>query len=332
MPISVPSFHRFLITSWLEACLFTTACVAPQVNAAVQSQSTCIPAMPDVNPYYIHPQSGAVKIYESYVSNPAAYYDDARQKALTQLGINMNHWSDYVDIATKENNMVRIVVTYLDPTLIQYIYLNHILAGSNTMRTDEFTTEVGRRMTELGGLNEMLFLVTITTPFYWEQSFNGTVLTVRIPIEKMTLINASDVRVTPTHEDHILDELLDISHGPVHGIVGFPFGIMNGTDCTRIVDQYTNSLTLDVPQVFLGGIDVGPQFWNIPHHPLVMEFDSTVLPTLDPYYDSTRLGRLETPPTPTWIANAQSLDINWKMYWEDMGRFVWNVVIMESHH
>jgi len=332
MPISVPSFRRFLITAWLGVILFTTACGSPPVDIAVQPQPTCMTATTEANPYATHSQDGVVKIYE-YFKTGSITYDNARQAAISQLGINTGRWSDYVDITLDGSNMVRIVVTYLDPALMQYVILNHILADSNNlMELDKFRNEMMERMNKLGGRNEMLFVVTITTLFYWEQSFNGTVLTVDIPIEEMTLISASDVRVAPTHEDHILDERIDISHGPVFGIVGYPFAVMNGDQCTWIIDQWTNSLTLDVPRVILGGTDVGPQFWNIPYRPLVMEVDNQSPATYDPNYDWSRLNKIEVPPTPNWQPNAQFDNTIWKTYWEDMGRFIWNVVITESHH
>lgn len=321
---------RLLNISCLGFCLLATACLTLPPNAAVQPQPTCVPATPEANPYLNHTQEGPVKIFELLRAGSITL-ENARQAAFSQLGINTGRWSDDVDIVLDGNNMVRITVTYLDPALIQYIVLNQTLATSN-MSLEEFKAELGKRMIQLGGRNEMLFIVTITASSYQEQAFNSNVLNVRIPIEEMALINASDVRVTPVHEDHILDELINISHGPVHGIVGFPFGITNGGGCIWIVDQYTSSLTLDVPKVLLGDIDIGPQYWNIPYRPLVMEVNNFSVAAYDQSFDWSRLTKIETPPRPTWRPNAQFDDANWKLYWEDMGRFIWNVVIMESHH
>lgn len=326
-------FYRSWIFSGLGLCLFTTACQPASVPAPARPQPTCISNTPESNPYIMHPQEGPANIFRDY-KNGLITYDDARQKALSQLGINVKHWSDKVDLAADEYNMVRIMVTYLDPALIQYIVLNHTLATAS-IPTD-FDLELKSRVAKLGERNEMLFIITVTSPFYREQAFNANVLTVRIPIEEMALISASDVRVFPTHEDQTLDELIDITHGPVFGIVGYPFAIQHQdqglNSCLWIIDQWSNTLVLEVPSVTLGATKFERPFWNIPYRPLVMETNSSPIATFDPFYDTSRLSRLEEPPTPTWAPNAQTDESNWKMYWEDMGRFIWNAVIMESHH
>jgi hypothetical protein len=330
MYFSASSFKRSLSIMQFGICLFTSGCVTSPVNATVQPQPTCISATANANPYLTHPRQGAVGIYEDFRLGRITY-GDATQKALSQLGKNTDHWSDQVDLAIDENNMIRIVVTYLDPVLIEYILLNQNLADAAMGQVD-FGNELGTEINELGGRNEMLFIVTITTPFYREQAFNNSVLTVRLPIEQMTLISASDVRVPPTHEDHILDEQIDITHGPVSGIVGYPLAIVDQGQCLWIIDPSSNTLTLDVPSVTLGTTVLGPQFWNIPYRPLIKEVNPEPIATFDPYYDQSRFGKIDTPPTPTWRPNAQNSDTNWTVYWEDMGRYIWNLVITESHH
>ena len=339
MVFPISSFNKFLTSSWLGAFLFITACGTPSVNTPMLPQSTCISPTPEANPYLSHPQSGAIQIYTNY-KNGVITLGTARQDALSQLGKNTEHWSDQVNIAIDDYQMVRIVVTYLDPVLIQYIALNYVLDdtgyvynGSNTpIGIDAFDYEVNQIMTKLGGRNEMLFVVTVTSPFYREQAYNNNVLTVRIPIELMELINSADIRVPPTHEDHILDENIDITHGPVSGIVGYPLAIIYQNQCVWIVDQWTNTLTLDVPSVTLGNTLFEPQFWSIPYQPLIMEYDNHPVPTYDPNYEWNPIHALDAPPTPNWEPNVQFDDTNWTLYWEDIGRYLWNLVITESHH
>ncbi|MEP7136939.1 MAG: hypothetical protein ABI904_18590 [Chloroflexota bacterium] len=266
----------------------------------------------------------------------------ARQNALSMLGKNTEHWSDKVDIAIDNTHMVRIVITYLDPTLVEYIVLNYFLNtvylpnGSNNiistpMSMDRFDYEIDQRLRKLGERNEMLFVATITAPFYQAQAFNSNVLTVKIPIQEMDLISGANMRVGPTHDDHILEENIDITHGPVSGILGYPLGILNQGQCTWLMDQYTTTLTLDAPRVTLGPTEFGPQFWSIPFQPLVVSSDSYASPTYDPNF-ATPISELRDPPTPNWIPNAPTDSTIWETYWQEMGRYLWNVVITASHY
>jgi hypothetical protein len=289
--------------------------------------------IPEANPYLFHSRSdGVMQIFTNY-KNGVLSSGMARQNAISRLGENTGHWSDQVNIAIDDFQMVRIVVTYLDPVLIQYIVLNYVL-NDPTRVLDQagFVEEINKTMNELGSRQEMLFVVTLTSPFYREQAYNNNVLTVRIPVEQMVLISSADIRVAPTHEDHILDESIDITHGPVSGIVGYPLAIVHQNQCVRIIDEWTNTLTLDIPSVTLGDVPFESQFWNIPYHPLVKEYSNATIPTYDQYYEYNPILPIGTPPTPNWEPNAQIDDTIWKTYWEEMGRYIWNLVITESHH
>lgn len=324
--------------SWLGICLFLIAACEPAIPNTPVPKPTCVSLPPEANPYISHELSESIKnIYLYSLSNN--HHLEAKQDALSLLGENTEHWSDRVDIAIDESQMVRIVITYLDPILIQYIVLNHVLSNQgfqNVSTTPEADTEfdkvLKRVMKNLGERNEMLFIVTITTPFYREQAYNSNVLTVRIPIERMELISTADVRLTPTHEDHILDKSIDITHGPVHGFVGYPIAIMDQTQCILVMDKYTTTLTLDVPYISLGSTQFDSKFWSIPYHPLVMEENSHPVPTVDPHFDFSRNSQLATPPTPHWVPNAKDDETDWDLYWQEMGRYIWNVVITASHH
>jgi len=312
-------------------CLFIAAgCSSTPTNTPIPPP-TCTPATSETNLYLTHELSPEINnIYFNRFDNLGV----ARQQALSQLGKNMEHWSDQVNIAIDDFQMVRIVITYLDPVLIQYIVLNYVLNDPNSLVNPAgFDNELTMIMNKLGGRNEMLFIVTITSPFYREQAYNNNVLTVKMPIEKMALISSADIRVIPTHEDHILDENIDITHGPISGIVGYPLAVIDKEQCVWVIDQWTNTLTLDVPSVTLGTAPpFGAQFWSISYRPLVMESNNHPVPTYDPTFDWNPITNLTTPPTPNWEPNAQIDNTDWTVYWEDMGRYIWNLIITENHH
>jgi hypothetical protein len=292
-------------------------------------QPTCISPNGEANPYLSHQISQELT---SIFLNRFINLETTKQDALAQLGRNMEHWSDKVDVAIDDFQMVRIAVTYLDPVLIQYIVLNYALNDPAIVFDDNgFVAELNKTMNKLGGRNEMLFIVTITPSFYREQAYNNSVLTVRLPIEQMALVSSGDIRVTPTHEDHILDENIDITHGPISGIVGYPLAVISQEQCTWIIDQWTNTLTLEVPWVTFGTSTFPTQFWSIPYRPLVREMNNHQIPTFDPNYGNS-ITILKTPPTPNWEPNAQFDDTDWTIYWREMGRYIWSLVITESNH
>jgi len=331
--------HRVLTKLILLLFVFVVpACeILPTLPAPVSGMPTCVPATTDANPY-IHaieePSSQSSTVRDLYI---LSFMDlvGARQKALVQLGGNAEHLSDRVDLASNDTNMVRITITYLDPVLIQYIVLNHLLnrpdRTTDPVGTEDFDQQLKEIMKNLGGRNEMLFLVTITSPFYRAQAYNSNVLTVQIPIKEMILINGSDREVEPTHADYVLGENIDITHGPVSGIVGYPIAVMEHDQCMGITDQWTTTFNLKIPRIKLGEHEFDTRIWIIPYRSLVMQDDSSLVPTYDPRM-MTPVGKLDSPPIPSWTPNAQVDTTNWTTYWEDMGRYIWNYVVNESHH
>jgi len=303
--------------------------------------SSCpLQAGSEESPYQHTVELAATQMPDFSSAFPSSDIDSiiARQGAFSQLRRNAEHLSDQVDIATNNTNMVRITVTYLDPELVQYIILNHYLNDSELIyesdegkRIWEFNNALNQIMNKLGERNEILFLVTVTSPSYTEQAYNSNVLTVRLPITKLTLINGSGRRINPSHPDYILDTPIDITHGPVSGIVAYPVAKIDQGQCMPSIDKWTNSLTLELSEIKLGETDVPTQVWSIPYRSLLMSDDSYPTPTYDPAM-GTPITKLETPPVPHWIPNAQEDSTDPLQYWSEMGRYIWNYMINESHH
>lgn len=333
MVFRMSAFMRCLIIACLSAWLFVTACFpTPTPTNAPPITPTCISLTPDANPYLSHAITNHVHdIYNTSLNN----LGNARQEALFQLGQNMEHWSYQVDIVNDNSHVVRITVTYLDPVLVEYLVLNYLINDPNyvanlinsPLSVPSFEPQLESTLQQLGSRNEMLFIVTITSPFYNRQIFNNTDLTVNLAIQQMTLSSASSTQVKPTHIDSILNENIDINHGPVSGIVGFPIALMNDIQCNQVIDQFTNTLTLDIPSITLGNRPSGNKFWSIPYHSLVMESDTHPTPTNDPNILNNPITKFDEPPIPNW-PNTQENAI----YWEGMGRYLWSLVISESHH
>ena len=329
------SVHKVLIRTclWIFILVIPACASAGLVNGSPQILSPCELSPTQTNPYLSHQQlyqqsqkrSGAVVIYDDFKTGRITF-DDARRRAFSQLAGGTEHWSDDVDVAIDDRQMIRITVTYIDPALVEYIILNNVFLPNVNATNDDTNTFISKLSTVLNKLaerNEMLFMLIITTPTYSEQAYNTNVLNVKIPLRDIALVNGADLRVYPSHDDHILDETIDITHGPAAGVIGYPLSVQN-PECTWVIDEHTNALTLDVSEVTLGETKVGPQFWYIPYRSLIeVEIGNANL-VYDPYSDLGRIQRLEEPPRPNWVPNAINDMTDQKTYWEDMGRFVWN--------
>ena len=331
----VSSIHKVLILVFLGGCiLIVPACAPAPVSASTQILPPCDELPPaETNPYLsyqqLQRQSGAMTIYNDYKSN-FIFLDDAKRRSFAQLGESTKYWSDYVDVALDNTRMVRITVTHIHPALVEYIVLNHIFFMN--MTSDDlqiFKSKVHSVLNKLAERKETLFLIVVTTPSYTKQAHGDQVLTVKIPLNQMALVNGSNLKVYPTHDDYVLNETIDITHEPVAGIIGYPIAVSKQEICTWVIDQYTNALTLDIPSIDLGGTSKGGQFWNIPYRPIIEMDAGVIYPVYDPSMDLGRIHFYTEPPEPYWGPGTADPTI-WKNYWEEMGGYIWNLLSLAS--
>ncbi len=331
------SVHVFLVRALISiSFLVLPACATDTVSASPQILPPCDDLPPiEINPYLsfqqLQRQSGAMKIYSDYKYN-FNNFDDARRRAFTQLGESTKYLSDYVDVAIDNTRMVRITVTYISPALVEYIILNNVFSPDINLTGDDpetFKSRVYTVLNKLAERKETLFLVIVTAPSYTGQAYGDQVLTVKIPLDRMALINGSNLVVYPIHDDHVLAEFIDITHEPVAGIIGYPIAVSKQEICTWVIDQYTNVLTMDVPSISLGGTQIGQQFWNIPYRPLIEMDTVNLYPVYDPSMDLGRIHFYTEPPKPYWGPGTAD-STNWKNYWEEMGGYIWNLLYFAS--
>ena len=289
----------------------------------------------DENPYLyaIDHLSDASAIYSKVNSD----FIGARQVALAQLTDDVEHLSAQKNIVIDNTSMVRIIITYLDPQLIQYVLLNHYLndpglipLAATSVSASDFETKLKEKLDGFAKRNEVLFLVTITSPNYREQAYNSDVLTVKIPTMAMKLVNGSNRTFTPDHVEYILNTTIDITHGPVSGIVGYPTYMIDQGECIWLIDEWTNSLTLGLENVELGETIQGPHYWKIPYRSLIMPDDNNLTPTFDPTMTAP-VKKLDAPPTPHWTPGAQDDPTDKPKYWNEMARYIWSYLIAETH-
>ena len=300
------------------------------VSANSSYLSECPSTVKGRNPYYSHQLSPyIVNIFSAYKSGSAS----ARQEALMQLGKNMDLWSDYRNFVSDDGQIVRIIVTYLDPVLVQYIILNNVLSLPRDVANGiDINVRLQKEMTELEQHDKLLFVVVIASSTTNVQTYNEQTLHLKIPINNLILTHPSGQKTKPSYIDNILTEKIDIAQGPIHGIVGYPVSVMVQENCMGFLGDWISSLTLDLDaSLSLGENTFDSLFWNIPFQPLMLQDENHLTPAYDQSYDS-RLVKLENPPLPDLRTKSGLDETTARYYWEDMGRYLWNVLIGESGH
>jgi hypothetical protein len=326
----LPSVSKIFLLVCLGIFVFVaSACTPLDVAASSAYLTACPSTSKDRNPYFSHPPSLYItNIFTSYRNGSAT----ARQEALMQLGKNMDIWSDYKNLVSDNGQVVRVVVTYLDPVLVQYIILNNVLSLPREVANSvDITARIQSEMTKLEQYDMLLFAVVINSSITNVQAGDEQVPHIKIPVEQLILTHPSGRRTVPSYYDHILTEKINVAQGPIYGIVGYPVSVWVRENCTGFLGGWTSSLTIDIASLSLGEKTFNDQFWNIPFQPLMLQDDNHPTPAYDQSYEA-RLSKLEIPPLPDSRTKTALDETTSRYYWEDMGRYLWKVLIGESGH
>ena len=326
------SAHFFIIRVLLGISFLVLSACAPATTAGASSPLLigCPTTSKNSNPFFSHQQSPYItKIFSAYRNG----WINARQDALMQLGKNMNLWSDYRNFVSGDGQIVRITITYLDPVLIQYLILNNVLSLPREISTSmDINFRIQREMTNFEQHDMLLFVVVIASSTTGVQANNEQALYLDVPLNKLLLTHPSGRQTKPSYIDNILTEKIDLAQGPVHGIVGYPVSVIVQENCIGFLGNWTSSLTLDLDEsLHIGEKSFDSLFWNIPFQPLMIQDDNHPDPPYDPNYE-TRLSKLGNPPLPDLRAKTGLDETTTRLYWEDMGRYLWNYLIGESGH
>jgi hypothetical protein len=246
----------------------------------------------------------------------------ARYAALQQLIYETKRWSDTETIKLKDSSeAARITITYLSPELLQAVFLNEVL--KNRYPTYGFQDQLQTALNTVAERDELLFLLTVTTT-----NNNVTPIhhTIKIPIQEMVMHNAENLTIVHSHDDHNLEQLIDISSGPVFGYLAYPLSV-TASQCEWVLDpKYNTNIVITVPSVDVDGVSDGiPYFWTIPYASLIVPIMPTAVtvPTLPPVFDQNIY-----PMTPLALPPS---DINQANYWQDFARFVWNQITLGNY-
>jgi len=302
-----------------------SAC-APAVSARTLHAAPCPPPTIEGNVYRQAPQPILGGYYSTAFTNMdfnnpenVQRYETIQYEAIKLLATQTERWSDSIDIHL-ENKQVRITITYISPELVQTIILNHYLFGKiGNFVNGGFDTEILSKMERIASRNEHIFLITLTASQYEEAtSYNNHVI-VQLPLQLLVMTNSANVKVIPQHDDHNLEERIDLTHSPAYGYIAYPMAakiVKNENEtCEFLLDKATNThLTLSIPYIEVNSTqhETGP--WMFEYAPL-LELA---------YQSNTSLQGERTPehfrpqdklPHAINPVNAE--------YWEELARFIW---------
>lgn len=146
----------------------------------------------------------------------------------------------------------------------------------------------------------------------------------------MWMVNSSDIDPAPKHDDHPLDQTINISHKWMSGYIAYPIAVQVGGNCQHVMEsQWNTTMIITLDSVEINGEKEGRQLnWTVKYHPLLnLDVQSvTSAPQMPSGFDPARLSFTKIPPTP--VAGQSPVDeIYWDRYWEEMARYVLAYVI-----
>ena len=232
--------------------IMLNACASEAAARAVYAQS-CHPPTVEGNVYKQVPQDALRNIYSrAFSNNPnnVQNFDTIQYEAIQLLATQTKRSSDFVDISLG-SKYVRLTITYLSPELIHTIILNHYLFRKNgNYLNSGFETGVASLMEKVANRNEHIFLATLTASTYKQDTSYTDPVIVQLPLRSLVLTNSSNVQVIPQHDDHNLEERIDLTQGPAHGSFSYPMAVMVNENCEFLMDDTTNMhLVLSIPYI-----------------------------------------------------------------------------------
>lgn len=236
------------------------------------------------------------------------------------LGILVNEtktWSDVQTIKLDDSSQAQIVVTFISPQLIQAVFNSEIAKYGYTSSSQPALDTVAAR-------EELIFFVTVITNT--NNNLNTTPHIIKLPVQKMVIMNADDVDVPPLHDDHILALPINSSYEPVFGYLSYPIAMIHETACSWILDpNYNKRIIITVSDILVDDVSAGTYTWVINYSPLFkvgIPVTGQSSASIDTILVSTSL----TPPAPIHdllTPNGLPESTFWQMY----AGFLWRQVL-----
>jgi hypothetical protein len=253
---------------------------------------------------------------------------EARYAALELLRYEAARWTQVNEVTLDAANKAQILVTFLSPELLMAVFQNNILAHSP--KTVDVYAAMNNNLVQITRREELIFLVTVIVV-----NPNVAAHTLDLDIRNVSLKNTDDTTIQPRHDDHNLDQPINLSQGPAFGFLYYPLAIQVNGVCKQVLDRDSNTkINIETPALLVDSVSLGPFNWTIPYAPLVDTGNSfytpafPITPTLIPQSPITPVQIDESLLSPLKIP---SVDMTSEFFWRDFARFIWGQVTQENY-
>jgi hypothetical protein len=169
-------------------------------------------------------------------------------------------------------------------------------------------------MSRIVGRNEYVFFMTFMASAYT----NNTISIIKFPLKQLDLTNTNNANVIPVHDDHILENPIDLKNGPEYGFFYFPIASIQNGACQAALDKnYDTRIVLSVPSIVINDTNMGPQTWEYKYAPLI---DMTNVSGLRQNRFSLALSADQFAPK---TSKLTALNLESPDFWAGLARLIW---------
>ncbi len=227
-------------------------------------------------------------------------------------------WSDVQTIKLDDTSTAQIVVTFISPQLIQAVYYSELASHGYAISSPQSA------LATVAAREELIFFVTVITST--NNKINNTPHTIQIPIQKMVIMNADDLVVPPLHDDHILDQPINSLFEPVFGYLTYPIAMINGMDCSWILNpNYNKKIIITASNILVDGIPAGTYTWVIPFSSLI-KTEYLPAPQSNLAIDPNMISNSFVPPNPV-VSLLTPNGLPEATFWQQYAGFLWRQVM-----
>jgi hypothetical protein len=253
---------------------------------------------------------------------------EARYAALELLKYEAARWTKSITVPLDAANNVQILVTFLSRDLLMAVLQNNIFAHSP--RNVDVYAVMNSNLSQITNRKELIFLVTVIVA-----NPNGGAHIIDMDIHQLSLKNSDNHTIPPQHDDHNLDQPINLSQGPAFGFLYYPLAIQMEGVCKQVLDRDNNTkINIETSSVLVDSVPQGPFIWTIPYAPLVdtgSSFYTPAYPVTPTLFPQSPITQVELDASLFSPLNLPPVDMTNEFFWRDFGRFIWGQVTLENY-
>jgi len=245
----------------------------------------------------------------------------AKSKALKFLSYETKRWSDIQDIPETSQPNMRVIVTFISPSLVRAIVLNDLLANYNTAQVANLETATMESLTVLDKKEEFAFSFLIQAK---EQTPPANF---SIPLADIQLHTTAGSQVKSTHNDDYLNLPIASSAHRYSGLFFYPTQVMKNGVCSPLFKPGTEtSLMLKIDTAQIGAPENVLLHWQI-YLPLLVGLNRSLTDNVNTV-QSADDATFEIPLNEKDVRIRDPIE--YANNWRDVGRFIWWKMVLDG--